>query len=250
MCAPSNSIGPWTRSSNRVTPVGHAEPDGARLAGAIVRRDLVGRETGARAIVPPGPSGALGGLALSLQLLGRAVAVIRAAAVDQPLRRGAVAIDPLRLEIRTERSADERPFIPVEAKPSQPVEDAVDHVGRRSLGVRVFDPEHERAAVPAREQPVEERGARAADVQVSRRRRREADANHPAIVVAREISGPARPVELAAVAFGDLLEVEDVDGQVAELRAGGSRVDDDVAEARTPDERRRGVPGARDFCAR
>ena len=40
------------------------------------------------------------------------------------------------------------------------------------------------AAVPAGEQPVEERGARAADVEVAGRRRREADANHPAIVVA------------------------------------------------------------------
>ena len=54
----------------------------------------------------------------------------------------------------------------------------VDHLPRRSLGVGVLDAQHEHAAMPPRVEPVEERRARAADVKVSGRRRREADANH------------------------------------------------------------------------
>ena len=41
------------------------------------------------------------------------------------------------------------------------------------------------AAVPAREEPVEERRAGAADVQVAGRRRSEADADHHSILTAR-----------------------------------------------------------------
>ena len=47
---------------------------------------------------------------------------------------------------------------------------------RRSLDVGVFDAQHEHAAVAPGEEPVEERGARAADVQVAGRRGSEADA--------------------------------------------------------------------------
>lgn len=36
-----------------------------------------------------------------------------------------------------------------------------------ALGVRIFDPQHKRAALPAREKPVEERGPRIADVKVA-----------------------------------------------------------------------------------
>ena len=74
------------------------------------------------------------------------------------------------------RAADERPFVPVEAEPAQAVENAVDHFRRRSLDVGVFDAQHEDAAVPAREEPVEEGRAGAADVQVTGRRWSEADA--------------------------------------------------------------------------
>ena len=76
------------------------------------------------------------------------------------------------------RAADFRPLVPVETEPAQAVENAVDHFARRSLGVRVFDAQHERAAVPAREEPVEQRRAGAADVQVTRRRRGKTDADH------------------------------------------------------------------------
>ena len=74
------------------------------------------------------------------------------------------------------RSARLGPFVPVETKPAQAVQDAGDHVGRRSLDVGILDAQHEHAAVPAGVEPVEERRARAADVQVAGGGRGEADA--------------------------------------------------------------------------
>jgi hypothetical protein len=65
---------------------------------------------------------------------------------------------------------------PSRDQPSQAVEDAFHHVLRRSLDVGVFDPQHEHAAMPAREQPVEKRRAGAADVKLARWGRRESDA--------------------------------------------------------------------------
>ena len=76
------------------------------------------------------------------------------------------------------RTADVRPFVPVEPEPSQPVDDAGHHVPRGAFRVGILDPQDERPAVPARVQPVEEGGTGTADMQVARRRRREADAKH------------------------------------------------------------------------
>ena len=94
---------------------------------------------------------------------------------DQPVDRRAVAVEALRLEVRRVRPADVGPFVPVEAQPAQAVDDAGHHVPRRALGVRVFDAQHERAAVPPGVQPVEQRRPGAADVQVAGRRRGEPD---------------------------------------------------------------------------
>ena len=83
----------------------------------------------------------------------------------------------LTLEIRPKVAAGVRAFIPIQAEPAQAIVDR----GRGFLGVagfvRVLDAQNKRAAVMAREKPVEERGARAADVQVTGRRRSKADAN-------------------------------------------------------------------------
>ena len=81
------------------------------------------------------------------------------------------------------RAADIRSLVPVEPQPAQAVDDARHHVPRRALGVGVFDAEHERAAVPAGEQPVEERRARAADVEIAGGRRRKTNADHGSIVL-------------------------------------------------------------------
>ena len=102
--------------------------------------------------------------------------VVRLALAHQGLRVLAIELGPLRLEVRRVRPADVRPFVPVEPEPAQAVDDAGDHLPRRPLGVGVLDAQHERAAMPPREQPVEERRARAADVEVAGRGRRKADA--------------------------------------------------------------------------
>src|SRR5262249_21747802 len=69
--------------------------------------------------------------------------------------------------IRTVLAADVRPFVPVEAQPAQVLEHAGFGFPGRSLLIGVLDAENERAALAAREQPVEERGAGVANVQVA-----------------------------------------------------------------------------------
>ena len=65
--------------------------------------------------------------------------------------------------------------VPVEAEPPHGVEDGLDQLGPVALGVGVLDPQQELAALVAGEQPVEQHRAGAADVEVARRRRGEAD---------------------------------------------------------------------------
>ncbi len=81
--------------------------------------------------------------------------------------------------------------VPVEAEPAQRLLDLVDRLRHLAARVRVLDPEPELAAVVAREQPVEEEGAHAADVQEAGRARSHADADgHPDSV------GPMRTLTL------------------------------------------------------
>ncbi len=81
------------------------------------------------------------------------------------------------LQIRPELAADMRAFIPIQAQPFQSFVDG----GHRFLGVAlhigVFDAQHEFSAVMPREQPVEKRGARSADVQITGRRGGETNAD-------------------------------------------------------------------------
>ena len=76
------------------------------------------------------------------------------------------------------RTADVGPFVPIEPEPAQAVDDAGDHLPRGALGIGVFDAQHERAAVPAGVEPVEQRRPGAADVEIAGRRGSEADADH------------------------------------------------------------------------
>ena len=76
-------------------------------------------------------------------------------------------------------SADVGPFVPIEPEPAQTVENPGDHVGRRAFGVGVFDSQNEGAAGAACVQPVEERRAGAADVEVAGGGWSEPDAREP-----------------------------------------------------------------------
>ena len=64
-------------------------------------------------------------------------------------------------------------FVGIEPEPPKPVQNRVDGSLRRPLPIGVLDPEHEGTAVAAGEQPAEQGGARAADVQESGGARRE-----------------------------------------------------------------------------
>ena len=176
MFALSKLMGPCTRSANRVGTFRHAEADRARRARGLELRDLLRRKRQAAPIVGPRPARGFGLLPGLLEPLRGAIAVIRAALGDETVRQRAIPIEALRLEIRGVRSAHFWTLVPLEAQPAEPVEDACHHVGRRSLDVRVLDAEHERAAVAARVQIVEERGTGAADVEIAGRRGREAKA--------------------------------------------------------------------------
>ena len=154
----------------------HLEADRARLSGALARGDVVRGACETRAVVRPAARGGFAGGAFRGQFFSGAVAVVRASLRDEGVRHRAMPIAPLRLKVRPVRPADLRPFVPVQTKPAQPVEDAVHHFVRRALGVGVFDAQHEDAAEAPREQPVEQRRARAADVQVARGRGSEPNA--------------------------------------------------------------------------
>jgi hypothetical protein len=58
----------------------------------------------------------------------------------------------------------ERTFIGIKAEPVHAFQDALHHLDRRPLNVRVLDAEYESAVVLAREKPIEQRGPRAAQV--------------------------------------------------------------------------------------
>src|SRR6185436_4417802 len=106
------------------------------------------------------------GRAIRLELRWRAEAVVRTAGDQHLLGVGAVQMEPLRLTVRSASAADVRPFVPVQTEPAEIPEDGRLGFGGRPLDVGILDAEHELAARPARHQPVEERGARIADVQL------------------------------------------------------------------------------------
>ena len=70
-------------------------------------------------------------------------------------------------------------LIPVEAQPAKTLEDAVDEFRTIAIHIGVFDSQNKRATLIAREQPVEQGGARAADVQIAGGRGRETHADLP-----------------------------------------------------------------------
>ena len=156
----------------------HLEPDRARRARGFERRRFIGRAREAGAVVHPAAASGLGRLPLLLNRLGRAVAIVGASLRYQAIRHRAIAIEPLGLKVRRVRSADVGSFVPIEPEPAQPVEDAGHHFPRGPAGIRVFDAQHERPAMTPGVEPIEERRAGAADVEVSRGGWSKADAEH------------------------------------------------------------------------
>ena len=122
---------------------------------------------------------ALRGLALGLNLVRGRVVAVGVPARDEPLDRFPVLRLAARLEVRRMRSLHLGPLVPVEPQPAKAVEDRLQGLLDVALPVRVVDAQDELAAVPPREQPVEQGGAHAADVQVTGRAGCEPRANAP-----------------------------------------------------------------------
>jgi hypothetical protein len=132
----------------------------------------------------------LGGLALGVELRRRAVAVVGAAPGEQPGRGRPVEVEALGLPVARRR----RSLVPVEPQPPERVHDEVDvRVGGPRL-VGVLDAQDEAPGVVAREEPVEQRRAGAAHVQVPGRARGEAHADAVGhLSTARRARPPASP---------------------------------------------------------
>ena len=106
--------------------------------------------------------------ALGVEFLGGEEVLVRASSRQQALGVGAVAIGV--------RTLKERPFVPGDPEPGEAVENDLRVRVGAALLVGVLDAQDEHAAEAARVEPVEERGARAADVQVAGGGGGEADA--------------------------------------------------------------------------
>ena len=101
---------------------------------------------------------------LGLELLRRAETIVGVAAVEQPLGVLGIEGEALRLAVGPAVAAGVHALVPRQAEPPQVVLDRRFRGRRRSLAVGVLDAQDERAAVVAGQQPVEQRGARVADV--------------------------------------------------------------------------------------
>src|SRR4029079_8856614 len=154
--------------------LGHAEADDAALAAVEPAPRLLGQDAAARPAILRRTAGGEIGLAVRLELLRRAEAVVGVPPGQQLVGVRRIKMKPLRLPVRAPGTADVRALVPLQAEPAQIVEDALLRRLRRSLGVGVLDAQDVGPLVAAREQPVEQRHAPGADAKRSCRTRREA----------------------------------------------------------------------------
>ena len=156
--------------------VGHPEPDDGFAPLRLVRGALLVAQITVQSVVPARPSLGAGALAALLELLGGVVRVVRETRLDQLARDVAVQVEPLGLPVRPEAATDLGAFVPVQAEPTQRVEQTCVRVFAVACRIGVFDPEHEGAARMTRVRPVEQRSTHIADMQVAGRRGTEANA--------------------------------------------------------------------------
>src|SRR5690242_2827082 len=113
--------------------------------------------------------GALGSSLLALLPAGRREIAIGPAVAADLLRERLVQLEPLRLAIL---------LVPRQIQPVQPFVDGVQRFFRIALEIRVVDAQNHGAAVTTRVQPVEDKSARAADVEKASGRGGKTDAQH------------------------------------------------------------------------
>jgi hypothetical protein len=158
--------------------VRHVQADDAGAAFGLELR-LLGRSHGhPSAAVDEGPLLALRGFAFDFDFVGRGVIAIGVSRGEQPLDGCLIPREPLRLVVRSMRSADFGSFVPIDAEPAE----AVQNRGQRRLDIPlligVVDPQEKLPAVLPGEEPVEERRANAADVQEAGGTGSETSADH------------------------------------------------------------------------
>jgi nondiscriminating glutamyl-tRNA synthetase len=162
--------------------LGDPEAEGAtatlRLAlAAFVRRQMRAATDVARRLLRR-----LLGLAVGVELLGRAVAGVGEIVGEQALGGGRVRRQPLHLAVRGVRAASGfaghlGAFVPIESQPVEPIEDVLlERDGAAGL-VGVLEAEDERATDVARVEVVEKRGPRGPDVERPGRAWCDADAD-------------------------------------------------------------------------
>ncbi len=155
---------------------GHAHAQRVGLSGRLAALDLFRGQRPALARVHRVAAVGLRRRALGFELIGAAEARVQVAALEQA--RDVLAVDAvaLRLPIRSVRSRHAGTLVPVQAHLLHRLDDLDDRRVGAPAEVGVLDAEDERALVTAREDVVVEPGARAPQVQIARRRRRETDA--------------------------------------------------------------------------
>jgi hypothetical protein len=129
------------------------EPD--RRLGA--RRRLARIAVAPAPVIESGAAFAPRRLAHLRKLLGSSIAAIRMAGGKELF--GDLAVP------RRARELIDGLAVPVDAEPGEPVENGLDRRLRRALAVGVLDPQQHFSATPACVKPVEQRGARATDMQ-------------------------------------------------------------------------------------
>src|SRR5581483_1746611 len=104
-----------------------------------------------------------------VQFFWSLVGAVRPAVVHQPLRPLLVNVQPLALDVRSVGAADVRPFVPLQAQPVQPIQNTAERFLAGALLIGILDAQDELTTVTVGKQPVEQCGARAADVHIPRR---------------------------------------------------------------------------------
>ena len=159
---------PRTTSSNSEgLVVGHTQSNGRGLATLDSPSRLFARDVPAPADVLWRLALSQGGMPIHLELLGRAETVVRLVMCEQFDRVRPVDMGALGLPVRPPVAAFLDALVPVEPEPPEILDDAALRLRGRPLGVRVLDAQDEGAPISPGEQPVEERRAGIADVQVT-----------------------------------------------------------------------------------
>ncbi len=154
---------PGDPAVNRIHPrdllVGRREADRVRHPGRLPTRGFLGREMDRLPVEAERPTARLDRSALGVEFGGGEVVL-----VGQPLRQQRFGVGTVPGAIL---ALKERPLVPGDAEPAHAVKNHLRVRVGAALLVGVLDPQHEGAAGPLGEEPVEERRPGPADVEVA-----------------------------------------------------------------------------------